>query len=414
MIKKRVDLEIKKGIRLIIVKPVWDYPVTRGALIFHTGAYKDPEGKKGLSSIFFDLLNERRDIIDKMESLGARIKASSSLTKSFVSFAFLNAKLKKSFDLLIEFIKQFDVDEALLNIVKRKKNSSLALLNEDPEYLITRKLYEIIYPQSELSNPVVGIKEDIENIVFDDIKRFYKEEFLNAFLDIVVVSSEHWKRIKAFVEKITEFFSPSRIKMPTSPEAYIPQNIIIKKKHLGNVFVSYVVPACEEGTSEYLPLKLLSYILAEGSFNSRLVKRIREELGLAYYISSNTSRGFSVHDKKFRGYFEIIAETGKENRERLIHEIEHSIKEVFNFGITDEELQTAKSYYIGVERKRGETYKDILNTLMTERLYNLEKNYFMNIKDEINKVEKESIMASLDRMKEKHFSRIQLVEEDIE
>ena len=414
MIKKRVSVELKKGINLIIVRPLWDYPITRGALVLHTGAYKDPEGKKGLSSVFSDLLNERSKLLEKMELYGAKIKSSASLTRSFVSFAFLNSNLKKSFALLSEFVADFTPDSGLLNVVKGKRIDKLSILEDDPEYIISRKLQEVVYKKSVLSNPVSGLKEDIENISLKDVESYYNHEFLESPIDIVIVSSVSWSRIRSMVENVVEKFTPKDIKIPSPPVGYTAEKILMRKKKLGNVFVTYFIPAWGVGTEEYLPLKLVSYVLGEGSFNSRLMRKLREDLALAYYVTSGVSRGFTIHGKRYTGYFEVAAEARMEAKERLIEELEKSIKSIVNYGITREEFELAKSYYIGMERKRGETYKDILDTILAERIYNLKENYFLGIRDEIKKVTMNDVKKVLLNLGEKDFSRIILEEEKSE
>jgi len=414
MIKKRINIKVKEGVNLIIIKPLWNYPITRGALLLHTGAYKDPEGKKGLSSVFSDHLNERSKLLEKMELYGAKIKASASLTKSFVSFAFLNRSLKKSFSFLSEFVADFIPDLELLNVVKGKRIDRLSILEDDPEYIISKRLQEIVYRNSTLSNPVSGVKEDIDNITVKDVENYYKHNFLNSQVDIVIVTSVNWRRIFSMIANVVEKFTPKEIEIPAPPAPYTPCKVLMNKKHLGNVFVSYFVPAPGIGMEEYLPLKLISYTLGEGSFSSRLMKRLREELGLAYYVTSGLSRGFTVNGQRYTGYFEVTAESGKKVKGKLIEEIELSIKTILEHGITEKELEIAKSYYIGVERKRGETYKDILDTILAERIYNLKENYFLKIRDEIKKVKMEDIKRAISVLKEKEFSRIILEEGESE
>ncbi|GEM_PF-5948273 len=411
MLKKRISIEIKKGVNLIIAEPLWSYPVTRGAIILSTGAYKDPVGKRGLASVFSDVLNERSNLLEKLEIYGAKIKSHASLTRSFVSFAFLNMRLKKSFSLLSDFMSDFTPDIETFNIVKGKKIDRLSILEEDPEYLISRKIQEIMYPDSNLSNPVSGKKEDIENLTLMDIENYYKKEFLRSQVDIVIVSTLNWKRIQDLIVNVIEKFRPQEVGLPSFPSSYISKKIVLRKNKLGNVFVSYFLPVPGVGTDAYLPLKLISYVLGEGSFNSRLMKRLREDLGIAYYVSSGVSRGYTVNGERFHGYFEISAETVKESKDRLIKEIENLIKVVHENGIMEQELQLAKSYYIGVERKRGETYRDILDTILLERIYNLEENYFLNIRNEIENVTMNDVQEAMQTLKKQEFSRIILEEE---
>lgn len=411
MIRKRVNIRLKDGINLVIVKPVWEYPITRGVLMLHTGAYIDPPDKKGLSTVFFALLTERPNLLEKMETFGARINASVSLAKGFISFAFLNSSLKRSFSLLTKFIDDFVVNQDLLRIVKEKKKDRLSIMEDDPQYLIAQRVQNIVYSNSSLSNPISGSRNGITKIGVKDIEDYYLREFLGAHLDIIIVSTASYNRIQRMVEDFVEKFNPRGVKIPDIPARYTPKKVIIRKKNVKNVFINYFVPVGGIGTDEYLPLKMISYVLGEGSFNSRLVKRLREELGLVYYISSDISKGVVVNGKRYDGYFEIIAETSKREERRLVMEIDESLRNIFENGISEKELEIAKKYYIGIERKRGETYKDILRTILAERIFSLKENFFMDAVKYVERIRMEDVERVRHRLDPLQFSTILLKED---
>ncbi len=405
MIKKRIDVDAGNNRRIIVVRPLWDYPITRGTVLLYNGAYLDGK-KNGLSGVFYDLLNERSKLNEKLEKLGAKIRAQNALTKSFINFAFLNLKIKKSFKLLSEFIGSLEFNENDFEIVRKKRIDRIAILEEDPEFILSRNVHKIVYSGSSLANSTYGTKNGIENITLRDVEGFYTNVFAKSHVDIIVVSSYKTQKIVEFVEGIIDYFDGSFLKPPEEPEKYAAQSVKLSKKHITNAYLSFFTPVLIENEEDYLSLKLLSYILGEGSFNARLLNRLREELGLVYYASSGLNRGFVVRNMRFPGYFDVIAETGKENVDRVSIEIEKIRDEVLSGKIKENELEVAKNYYIGLERRRGETYKDILNTILTERIYKLERNYYTKIKEQIKRIGMKEIIKAASLLRSHRFSRI--------
>jgi predicted Zn-dependent peptidase len=87
-------------------------------------------------------------------------------------------------------------------------------------------------------------------------------------------------------------------------------------------------------------LGVLSTILGHG-MSSRLFHRIREELGLCYYI------GTSTHLEYDSGVFTIRAGVAHDKVEQAIKETVIILKEIAVHGVTDTELQKAKDFKIG-------------------------------------------------------------------
>ncbi len=407
MIKRRIDIDAGENRRVIVAKPLWDYPVTRGTILLHHGAYLDGD-KKGLSGVFYEILQERNRLNEKFEMLGAKVSAQNALSKSFVHFAFLNVKIKKSFETLAEYISLPEFTLKDLEIAKKKRINRIAISEEDPEYIISRAVHRILYRGSELANSVYGEKDGIKSITLKDIERFYSEIFLRSHVDIIVVSSYNTRKIIDFARKIINHFEGSFLKIPRSPAEYEPKNIRLFKENIANAYLSYFTPVSIRNEKNYLSLKLLSYILGEGSFNARLLNRLREELGLVYYATSELNRGFIIKDKYFPGFFEVVAETGMENVEEVSLEIEKIRNEILSGKIMKDELDMAKNYYIGMEKRRGETYREVLNTILTERIYKLERNYYVKLIDRIREIELKDIENAAALLNTHRFSRIVL------
>lgn len=120
-----------------------------------------------------------------------------------------------------------------------------------------------------------------------------------------------------------------------------------------------------------------------GGGHSKLFKHVREERGLAYYISSKFD--------KFKGALVISCGIEKENKEETVNIILNQMEEIKKGNITDYEYESAKKYI-----SNGVSYlKDHQSTMiefsLSFILSGMEET-FESFSEKINRVSKEDIM----------------------
>ena len=139
---------------------------------------------------------------------------------------------------------------------------------------------------------------------------------------------------------------------------------------------------------EYFPLKLANYILGEGGFSSRLMTRIRSDLGFTYGIRSS----FSF--RRAPGPFIVSTFTPAENTAQVVKEIRSVIAEVHQNGVTAQELAEAQSYYVGHFPLGLETSRGIGRQVLSIDLYDLGIDYLKRYCDQIRDVTLEMAAAA--------------------
>jgi predicted Zn-dependent peptidase len=132
------------------------------------------------------------------------------------------------------------------------------------------------------------------------------------------------------VEQAHEFImNPSPQKFHHVEKANGSQSAI----RVGKMWVSKSHP-------DYIPLSILVTILG-GYFGSRLMANIREEKGYTYGIGS------FVLSLKYASYLVISTEVGNEYVEPTLKEIDFEMKRLQNELVSENELETVKSYLLG-------------------------------------------------------------------
>jgi zinc protease len=113
----------------------------------------------------------------------------------------------------------------------------------------------------------------------------------------------------------------------------------------------------------------MNYTLGGGGFSSRLMDRVRDDLGLAYDIRS------SFDPYMHSGLFYVQVQTGNETAQKVLEEIRSIIDQVREQGVTQKELDAAKAYLTGSFPRRMSTMGKLAGLLASAEHYGLGLEY---------------------------------------
>ena len=150
---------------------------------------------------------------------------------------------------------------------------------------------------------------------------------------------------------------------------------------------------------DYYSLRLVNYILGEGGFSSRLMSRIRSDLGCTYGIRS------SFNFRRAPGPFVISTFTPAAQSALVVKEIKAVMQEVKENGVTAQELAEAQSYYVGHFPLGLETPRGIGSRVVSMDLYNLGADYLQRHRERIQEV----TLSSAQEAARKHLQPDSLV-----
>jgi zinc protease len=113
---------------------------------------------------------------------------------------------------------------------------------------------------------------------------------------------------------------------------------ILDHPRLNQVYFALARPGSRAGEPDRLALRLADYALGGGGFSSRLVQRIRSDMGHTYSIHS------SLPLDQVLGPFQIQSFTQTENLEPMLDLIQDELEAVRSRGFTPEEVEEARRH----------------------------------------------------------------------
>jgi len=381
-------------------------PVVRATLLIKSGASIEPAELSGLASLTASLLVEgtesrsSTEISEEVEFIGASLGASAGEDFSTISLSVLRKDMEKGFTLM---------SDVLLNPVfarkeiKRRKDQvkgALRQRREDPGYLASLKFYEQVYGQHPYGRQSTGTAESIERIGRGDIRDYYAANYLpnNSVLSVVgMVSPEE---LKGLLDKYFSAWSPAEApaKELAGPEGKGPGFYTIDRD-LTQATILMGHLGVRRSHPDYYALQVMNYILGGGGFSSRMMDRLRDQMGLTYGVYSR----FSSH--KEAGTFYVSLQTKNSSAATAIEEIKALIRAMRDKGATPEELSAAKAYLTGSFPRRIDTMSEIASFLALVEYFGLGLDYPERYAERINSVTLDDVM----RVARKHMREADLI-----
>lgn len=397
--------EIKKqrfenGLTLLHVER-HELPLVSINLLIRAGSRHEPSDKAGLASLAADMLLEgtktmkAEELSEIIEFYGASISVSADYDYTIISLSVLKKDLQELFRVFKEIIfSPVFPDEEL----KKKKSiltTSLIKKEQEPSYIAMKTLRRELFRDHPYSRPVEGYPDTIKTIKSKDLIDFYKNFYRPDGSILVIAGDISEKEIEGLIEDFKRWEGPATEARQLRQKEVAGQKWsgpVIINRDLTQANILYGLPGISRRDPDYYAASVLNYILGGGGFSSRLVQRIRDDMGLAYDVSSY----FTVNEEP--GLFAIELQTKNTSAMAAIEVIKEELERITKEPVSDQELEDAKAYLTGSLPRRIDTTKKIADFLTVAEFYGLGDDYLKRYPEYIRAVTKDDIIRVAKRL----------------
>jgi predicted Zn-dependent peptidase len=215
--------------------------------------------------------------------------------------------------------------------------------NDLPRRLVSDAWRKLTYGNQPAGRSVLGTKENIKNLKRKDFINYKKKHYVASSTVVVVAGNFNEKlALKEIEKQFKDISVEKRPKKKKVKDSQQKQGLVVKSKKTDQTHLVLGFRALNlfDNTKDIASLVILNTILGR-SMSSRLFTKIREELGLGYYISSD----FNLLTDY--GYLQI---EGGVDSKRLTEALEAILQEVNKLKkeiVPKEELEGARRYFLG-------------------------------------------------------------------
>jgi zinc protease len=360
---------LPNGLRLII-KSDRRLPFVEFRAVFRGGVLAETPANNGITLLMSRMLMKgtltrtAEGIASTIESLGGGIDSYSANNSFGVSMEVLNEDFSTGFDLLADVLRNpaFPAPE-----LEREREVQLAGIRAQKDHLLQncgRMMRNKLFGPAGYGLDISGTEESVRALTQADLRQAHAELAVPTNCVLSICGDVDPAEVEQAVASRLGVW-PGTLKLPAPAVGLMPPGVLRVSEKLpkeqGVMVCGFL------GTTLFEPDRYALELIQEScsDMGSRLFTRIRDEMGLAYYVGAQHMMGLVP------GYFAFYVGTEPDKVAVCEAELMREVELLRESGLSDVELKRAKAKIVG---QRKISRQDIGNQAMSmalDELYGL-------------------------------------------
>lgn len=336
---------LKNGLRLILL-PMKDNATVTMMIMVEAGSRYENEKNSGLSHFLEHMCfkgTEKRnyeEIAFELDSLGAEFNAFTSQDFTGYYAKAHHSLFPKISEILTDIYLNSNIPAEELEKERGVIMEELNMYEDLPQKKVYEVFMELLYGNHPLGRTIIGSKKNIKSLKRQDFLDYRKKHYSAPATAVVIAGNIDEKIVKKNIESN---FADLIKKDPVKPIKVIERQkkpaikLNYKKTDQSHLFFGF--RTFDTYDKRQITLEVLSTILGRG-MSSRLFKKMRDELGICYYVAAENSTAFDS------GFFAIRSGVGNARLEEAIFAIVEEIKKIKKEEVSKKELDKVKRLMI--------------------------------------------------------------------
>jgi zinc protease len=391
-------IELSNGLR-VLVREDARLPLVAMTAAFRGGLLAETPQTNGVTRLMAKSLikgtktRTAEQIAREIEAVGGAISSDAGNNSFSISLDVTKPDLKLGVSILADVLLNATMPE---KAVAREKEVQLASIKQEEEQLTTvarNIMRQALFRDHPYALRTNGSVEAVQKLTLKELLEF-RDRYLVAKNGVIsVFGSVSAAEVKQLFEQALGSMKPGALALTEAPKP-VPltktESVESRKqKAQGVLMVGY------SGADVFSPDRHALELIDEASsdLGSRFFIRIREQMGLAYYVGANQMQGLVP------GLFAFYAGTDPQKIEAVKAALLEEIGKLAGEGLTNEELMRAKKKLIGQQQIANQSNSTFGLQCALDELYGLGFNFHKSLERDVEKV----TMDDIKRVAGKYF-----------
>lgn len=382
--------ELANGLRLLVREDP-RLPLVSMVAAFRGGLLAETPENNGITRLLAKVLlkgtttRTAEEIADTIEAVGGGIGSDAGNNSFSISLDVTQPDLRLGADLLCDVLLHATLPE---KAIAREKEAQLAGIRAEEEQLTTvarNALRAALFPQHPYALRTKGTAASVASLTQAELLHF-RDRLLVARNGVISVFGN------VYAEEVRDLFENALAEMPTgelaltsAPQPPLVRQTIAVEEHRdkaqGVLMVGF--RGADMFDEDRIALELIDE--ASSDLGSRFFVRIREQMGLAYYVGASQMQGLVA------GLFAFYLGTDPQKIEQVKAELLDEIGKLAADGLTSDELVRAKKKLIGQQRISNQSNDTFGYMAALDELYGLGFAHYKELEREVDRVTVEDI-----------------------
>lgn len=381
---------LANGLRLLVREDA-RLPLVSMVCAFKAGLLAETKETNGITRLMSRVMTKgtqtrsAEQIATEIESVGGSISTDSGNNSFSIAVKTMQPDLSLGLGLLSDVILHPSFPESA---IAREKQAQLAGIKGEEEEMTTvarNIMRETLFAGHPYSLRSLGTPESVGKLSGKELAEFYKKYAVAKNGVLAIYGDVKAADVKAQVEKFFGAMPPGEEALKdVPPPKPLSESVSVqahKQKAQAILMVAFM------GADLFSPDREALEILDEASsdLGSRFFIRIREKMGLAYFVGASQMLGLVP------GPFAFYLGTSPEKVDAVKTELLDEINKLAREGLTPEEISRAKEKLIGQQDIRNQSEDALAYATALDELYGLGFGYYQGAKERVNAVTTEDV-----------------------
>ncbi|MBA2269020.1 MAG: insulinase family protein [Chthoniobacterales bacterium] len=363
-------IELSNGLRLLVREDP-RLPLVSVTSVFRGGLLAETARTNGITHLMAKTLlkgtktRTAEEIADVIEAVGGNIGSDSGNNSFSVSLDVTAPDLPLGLELLSDILLNATMPE---KAVAREKEVQLAAITEEEEQLTTvarNILREALFAEHPYALRSKGSEKAVAKLTQRDLQQF-RDDYVVAKNGVVsIFGAVNAAEVRRLCEELLGSMKPGSLALseakPSAPVSETREVESLKEKAQGVLMVGF--RGADLFSKDRYTLELIDE--ASSDLGSRFFVRIREQMGLAYYVGATQMQGLVP------GLFAFYLGTDPLKLGPVKTALLDEIAKLARDGLTKEELARAKKKLIGQQQIANQSNDSLGYMTALDELYGL-------------------------------------------
>lgn len=342
---KAEKVVLKNGMRLFLLED-HELPILNITAYIKTGDIYDPPGKTGLAGMTASVMRSGGtatrtpdEINEALEFIAGSIEAGMSDEYGSASLNVLVKDADMGVQLFADILMNPAFQEEKVELQRGQLIEAIRRRNDSPLQTAFREMQVRLYGDHPYAR--YATIDSAMAISREDMIAFHRAHYRPEGIWMAVSGDFQTDAIVQKIEKAFEGWDPPAVEHPETPAPqFKPGGIYHIEKEIAQTYIVFGHAGIQRTNPDWHSILVMNDILGGSGFTSRLMRKIRNERGLTYGISTNFFR------KNQDGFFFGYSSTDHQNTVELIQLAKETMAEMRANPVSDMELALVKNQNI--------------------------------------------------------------------
>ena len=363
--------KLENGLRIIVI-PMKDNPTVTVSVLVETGSKYENKQNNGISHFLEHMCFKGTIVRPTAHIIASELDGLGSSYNAFTSneytgyYAKSDAKhFEKIFDIISDIYLNSTFPEKEIEKEKGVIVEEINMYEDMPARHVQDLFMNLLYGDQPAGWNIAGTRENVRNTKRSDFVDYKKTQYIPRRTTVIVSGKVKEGQVLKVVRDIFGGIKNTKhLAMPKVVEQQRKPEVLVSYKKTDQTHIVLGVRTFDIFNKRNPILTVLSTILA-GGMSSRLFIKLREELGVTYYVRAYNDT-YTDH-----GFLEVSAGVSNDRVKEVVTEILKECKKLCGTPVSKQELDKVKEYLVGNMKLELESSSDFATFYGSQEVMNL-------------------------------------------